>query len=121
DKTGTLTTGSPRITAVEALAEFGAEAASRIAAALEREAGHPLARAFSGIEAPRASALEVQPGAGVEGEVDGRRWRIGHARFAAGAAEDLPGVWLGDGARAVARFDLADPPRADARQAVAAL
>lgn len=121
DKTGTLTTGSPQIARVEVLGELDAEAVTRIAAALERDAGHPLARAFAGIAAPRAEAIEVTAGAGVAGEVEGQRWRIGHAGFAAGLDRDLPGVWLGDGARAVARFALVDAPRSDARAAIAAL
>lgn len=121
DKTGTLTTGSPQIARVELLGEFDAEAVTRIAAALERDAGHPLARAFAGIAAPRAEAIEVTAGAGVAGEVEGQRWRIGHAGFAAGLDRDLPGVWLGDGARALARFALVDAPRSDARDAIAAL
>lgn len=121
DKTGTLTTGSPQIARVEVLGELDAEAVTRIAAALERDAGHPLARAFAGIAAPRAEAIEVTAGAGVAGEVEGQRWRIGHAGFAAGLDRDLPGVWLGDGARALARFALVDAPRSDARAAIAAL
>lgn len=121
DKTGTLTTGSPQVVRIEVLGEFDVQAASRIAAALERDAGHPLARAFAGIEAPRAEAIEVTAGAGVEGEVEGQRWRIGHAGFAAGLDRDLPGIWLGDGIRAQARFELVDTPRKDACEAIAAL
>ncbi len=121
DKTGTLTTGSPQIARVELLGDLDAEAVNRIAAALERDAGHPLARAFAGVAAPRAEAIEVTAGAGVAGDVEGRSWRIGHAGFAAGLDRDLPGVWLGDGARAFARFELVDAPRSDAREAIAAL
>lgn len=121
DKTGTLTTGSPRIERVEVFADIDATTATRIAAALEREAGHPLARAFAEVEAPRASAVQVEPGAGVQGVVEGRGFRIGHARYACGALEDRPGVWLGDGAHAFARFELVDRPRADAADAIAAL
>jgi Cu2+-exporting ATPase len=121
DKTGTLTTGSPQIVQVEVLADLDSEAVTRIAAALERDAGHPLARAFAGTEAPIAHAVQVTAGAGVAGEVGGRHWRIGHAAFAAGLASTLPGIWLGDGKRAFARFELADRPRSDAREAIDAL
>lgn len=121
DKTGTLTTGSPQIARVELHGELDAEAATRIAAALERDAGHPLARAFAGIEAPSAESIEVTAGAGVEGTIEGRRWRIGHAAFAAGLDRDLPGVWLGNGSQAVARFELVDTPRSDARDAIESL
>ncbi|MCG6116706.1 MAG: cadmium-translocating P-type ATPase [Aquimonas sp.] len=121
DKTGTLTLGRPRIESVQVFEGLDAEAARRIAAALEREAGHPLARAFEGIGAPRAQAVQAHAGAGVEGVVEGRRWRIGQARFAAGALEDAPGVWLGDGERAYAVFELVDRPRVDAAEAIARL
>lgn len=121
DKTGTLTLGRPRIESVQAFEGLDADGARRIAAALEREAGHPLARAFEGIDAPRAQSVQAHAGAGVEGVVEGRRWRIGQARFAAGAQQDAPGVWLGDGARASARFELVDRPRADAAEAIARL
>jgi Cu2+-exporting ATPase len=121
DKTGTLTTGSPQIAQVELLADLDAQAVTRIAAALERDAGHPLARAFAGIEAPIASSVRVTAGAGVEGDVEGRMWRIGHAGFAAGLASTLPGIWLGDGQRAFTRFELVDRPRSDALEAIEAL
>ncbi len=121
DKTGTLTTGTPQITHVELMGELDVEAVTRIAAALERDAGHPLARAFAGIDAPTAESIRVTAGAGVEGLVEGRHWRIGHAAFAAGLASELPGVWLGDGQNAYARFELADRPRSDAKEAIAAL
>ena len=42
-----------------------------------------------------------------------RRWRLGHAPFARGG-EDDGAVWLGDGARAVARFGIRERPRGDA-------
>lgn len=121
DKTGTLTTGTPQITHVELMGELDVEAVTRIAAALERDAGHPLARAFAGIDAPTAESIRVTAGAGVEGLVEGRHWRIGHAAFAAGLASELPGVWLGDGESAYARFELADRPRGDAVEAIVAL
>src|SRR5690606_4355918 len=57
---------------------------------------------------------------GIEGVVDGQHWRLGQAGFAAGADDD-GWLWLGDGQRAVARFQLAESERADARDAVDSL
>ena len=47
DKTGTLGDGEPRLASIEALEGLDETAALRIAAALERDSGHPLARAFA--------------------------------------------------------------------------
>jgi Cu2+-exporting ATPase len=121
DKTGTLTTGTPQIARIELFADITEAQARRWAAALERDAGHPLARAFAGTSAASAEDVQVMPGAGVEARVEGQRLRIGQAGFATGRSEDDGAIWLGDGDRPLARFELADSPRADAAEAVAAL
>jgi P-type Cu2+ transporter len=121
DKTGTLTVGKPRIVAQQCHGELDPAAARRIAAALERDSGHPLAAAFAGDPGDAlASAVELIVGRGVTGTVDGRRYRLGRADFAAGRADD-GAIWLGDGACALARFELADPLREDAAAAIATL
>jgi P-type Cu2+ transporter len=121
DKTGTLTVGRPRIIAERTFAGLDVGAARRIAAALERDTGHPLATAFERhADGAVASAVDVVIGRGVAGTVDGRRYRLGRADFAAGRADD-GAIWLGDGALALARFELADPLRDDAGAAMAAL
>ena len=127
DKTGTLSDGRPVIAAVEVLAGSGEfsdldrDQALRIAAALERDSGHPIAAAFAGVgDAASASEVRAMPGQGIEGIVDGRYWRLGQAGFAAGAADDGR-IWLGNGARAAACFQLTESQRGDARAAVDAL
>lgn len=123
DKTGTLSDRRPRLAEVESVDGMTRDAALAIAAALERDSGHPLAAAFAdaGIAAPPAvTDLRSEPGHGVAGTVDGRAWRLGRAAWAAGRDDD-DAVWLGDGARAVARFVLRETPRADAAAALAAL
>jgi len=121
DKTGTLSDGRPARVAVEAFNGVDADVATRIAAALEKDSGHPIASAFADVDI-RASAQAVvaHPGSGVEGDVDGRRWRFGRADWAAGRADD-GGLWLGDGTRGVARFTLDEQPREDATAALDAL
>jgi Cu2+-exporting ATPase len=74
-----------------------------------------------GTAACSASDVKTIAGAGVRGRVDGNRWYLGHARFAAGGDDDDDGIWLGDGTRAMARFQLRETPRADAAATVAAL
>ncbi|MGX9719521.1 heavy metal translocating P-type ATPase [Stenotrophomonas acidaminiphila] len=123
DKTGTLSDGRPVLAATQVLDDtLDAAAALRIAAALERDSGHPLAAAFTTGDAAALAAAQVEavPGRGVQGRVEGRHWRLGRADFAA-AGEDDGALWLGDGQRAAARFVLEERARDDAAQALAAL
>jgi len=123
DKTGTLSDGRPVLAATQVLdASLDAAAALDIAAALERDSGHPLAAAFTRGNAAALPATQVQavPGRGVQGMVDGRHWRLGRADFAAAQPDD-GALWLGDGQRAAARFVLEERARDDAAQALAAL
>ena len=127
DKTGTLSDGHPVLVGVEVFAGIAEAQAVRIAAALERDTGHPIARAFATrgdrdedgayvqVDAVRAIA-----GRGIEGKVDGRHWRLGQAGFAAAVADDGR-IWLGDGERPAARFTLRESERQDARAAIDAL
>ncbi|HEU0307233.1 MAG TPA: heavy metal translocating P-type ATPase, partial [Lysobacter sp.] len=126
DKTGTLSDGKPWLGSIATFAGMERSQALRIAAALERDSGHPLARAF--LEAAHApnptpiAAMDVitHPGQGIEGAVGHARWRLGHAPFACGG-EDNGALWLGDGSRAFARFEMSERERHDARDALDAL
>ncbi len=93
DKTGTLTTGTPRLVNVVALREGNdTTAALRQAAALESLAVHPFAealRAAVGSAAlPPVTRGRVVAGNGVEGAIDGRLLRLGAAGFAAALGGD---------------------------------
>ena len=94
DKTGTLTRGKPVVTDVVALADghAGAEAAQaevlRLAAAVESNSEHPLARAVVAEAAARGVALQsatefaALPGQGAQAMVEGRRVSVGsHVLF----------------------------------------
>jgi P-type Cu2+ transporter len=123
DKTGTLTLGTPHIVSAQTFGGIDPAQARALASALERDSGHPLASAFTSAGSHaglRATEVQLTIGLGVEGVVDGQRLRIGRADFAAAAIDD-GAVWLGDGHTAMARFELADPLRADAGAAIAAL
>ncbi|BAP89033.1 heavy metal translocating P-type ATPase [Burkholderiales bacterium GJ-E10] len=84
DKTGTLTEGRPSLGAVEGPQ---AEAALRLAAALEAASEHPLARAIADatkerkLELPAADDFQAVVGYGIEGRVEGRRVLVGARRF----------------------------------------
>ena len=121
DKTGTLTDGRPALIGVEPLADLDREQVLGIAAALERDAGHPLAQAFAGLPvATPASDLRAVPGDGIEGSVAGRHWRLGRPGWVA-PGDDDGSLLLGDGERAVARFRLDETLREDAVAAIARL
>jgi P-type Cu2+ transporter len=86
DKTGTLTKGQPVLAAVSGTDE--AEVL-RLAAAVEADSEHPLARAIvagaraRGIEPVGASGFEALPGRGARARVDGRDVAVGGPRLLA--------------------------------------
>ena len=79
DKTGTLTEGRPQVAAVYCVPDsgFDEDALYRIAAAVEQNAAHPLARAIvsaaqaRGLEIPAAQNAQTVVGAGITAEVEG--------------------------------------------------
>jgi len=122
DKTGTLTGDALALRQLETFGGFDRAMALRIAAALERDSRHPAAAAFAGFDdgAPAQDARSV-PGHGIEGTIDGVRWRLGRGEFAGGPAGG-EGLWLGrDGTAAVARFELAEQLRPQAAGMLARL
>ncbi|HET7359796.1 MAG TPA: heavy metal translocating P-type ATPase, partial [Rhodanobacteraceae bacterium] len=122
DKTGTLADARPALARVDAFPGFSQAEALRIAAALERDSRHPIAQAFAGVaDAPAAHDVHAVPGQGIEGTVDGRRWRLGQAGFVAAGTEDDGRLWLGNGRDAVACFELRESERPHARTALTAL
>ena len=118
DKTGTLSDRQPQLVAIETFDAVARDEALAIAAALERDSGHPLAAAFETAGHLRSAGdVHVEAGRGVSGRIDGRDWRLGRAQWAA-QREDDDAIWLGDGHTAFARFVLRETPRADAAQAL---
>jgi Cu2+-exporting ATPase len=93
DKTGTLTFG--RMTLVSTLPIRGdVEEARMIAAALERGSEHPIARALAAGDMGKdlkVDGMRAVTGAGVEGTIDGKAWRLGRPEFVAESnAEAVP-------------------------------
>jgi P-type Cu2+ transporter len=109
DKTGTVTQGAVMVTDAD-------DAALRVAAGLERYSAHPIARAIvdeaarRGIPLPRGSDVREEPGVGIDGTVDGRRWRI--------RAGDPGAVRLLDEAGGEAVIRLGDAVRPDSAKIV---
>jgi Cu2+-exporting ATPase len=124
DKTGTLTIHAPTLQAVEPLdpERFDAAVVLDLAAALQRHANHPIARAFPEPRTTFVADVRVVTGSGVEGRWSGQQVRIGKASFCnAGAEADGRAVYLALEGQPIARFLVDDALRADAPTAVAAL
>lgn len=131
DKTGTLTAGRIRLTRTQCLGEPIAEECIAIAAAMEAEAGHPLARAFDGLARhPGIHSVESHSGLGVEALLAGQKLRLGRPDWvcelsgtdnraaAATAAAASTVVLLGNQHQLIARFELTDALRGDAAEAI---
>ncbi|MEU5750871.1 heavy metal translocating P-type ATPase [Streptomyces sp. NPDC047829] len=126
DKTGTLTEGTPEVTAVRPLPGSGLDedALLALAAAAEHPSEHPLARAI--VAAARARNLPLAPaadftatpGRGVTAVVGGRTVHVGRAGAPEGA--DTTVQVTRDGTP-VGTLALTDRLRADAAEAAAAL
>jgi Cu+-exporting ATPase len=110
DKTGTLTEGKPRLTAVVPADGFAEDEILRLAASLERGSEHPLAAAIvAGAQARNlkledAKDFQSVTGQGVTGTVAGRAVALGNKRLmtegkvALGSNEDRADGLRGDGA-----------------------
>ena len=130
DKTGTLTRPELALAQVLPLAEHDAAACRRLAAALERELAHPIARALtagtSGL--PQAQDIRLQAG-GVSGRIDGRRYWIGAPEQAAQAvalpagpqAAEASWLLLCEDQRPLALFGLRAELRPEAPRLIAEL
>jgi len=88
DKTGTLTEGKPKVTAVVAAAAgFDQNEVLRLAASVEQASEHPLALAIvaaaqeRGLELAAVAEFDSPTGKGVLGAVDGRRLALGNPNF----------------------------------------
>ena len=119
DKTGTLTEPSFDMGAIE-VTRGSLDEALGIAAALEQSNTHPLGLALRrvGAAAPLKSAESLRhvAGAGVEGEIDGIRYRLGRADFSLrppgeGKADDIDALVLADAHGEVARFPISEELR----------
>ena len=140
DKTGTLTAGRLSVTAIESAPEDQSVAeVLRLAAALERDSSHPIARAIvaraeaEGLVLPPVQGAQAIEGSGVRGSVEGRDLLLGspeaaaplppeaQARVEALEAEGRTLVVLREGTTVIGLLALADRPRPEAREAVAAL
>ena len=136
DKTGTLTEGKPAVQHMDTFDGARLVGVLRVAAALEAGSAHPLARAIAAAArdtgAAAASGLHEVPGQGMEGVVNGTRYRLGCAAWVAGVTGSaapplvrqddgeapMTTVWLGMQGRWLGRFLVSDALRPEARDTV---
>ncbi|WP_199589845.1 heavy metal translocating P-type ATPase [Lujinxingia litoralis] len=141
DKTGTLTLGEFRVVSMRVAEGLSEDEALRIAASVEAESEHPIARGIvesareRGLEVPDARDFQNITGKGVVATVDGRTYRMGGPGMVEGvempealrkaaveAGENArTAIYLIDGERAVALFAVADAIREESFEAVKAL
>jgi Cu2+-exporting ATPase len=140
DKTGTLTLGSHEVVAIRAASGTEENEILRLAAAVERDAEHPIGKAIvasaleRSLEIPVASGFHSMPGLGVMASVDQRVISVGGpnllrdsgvapspelevvAREAAERGQST--VYLLEGDRALAVFTIGDAVRPESREAI---
>ena len=140
DKTGTLTLGEHRVVGTRISGSITEEEALRVAAAVERDAEHPIARAIvrtageRGVSVPSATGFEAIPGKGVSASIEGRTLSVGGPNLLSAVgvtpAPDLAAfadeaatrgqavVYLIEDARAIAAFVVADAIRDESVEAI---
>ena len=143
DKTGTLTLGEQRVVDIATADGIEPNEALRLAAAVEGDSEHPVARAIvasareRGLQTAPTSEFEYLPGRGVRARLDGRQLSAGGPNLLAAVGVEPSGalrtttehaaargqgtVYLLDGATPVAAFVIADAIRPESREAVAKL
>ena len=140
DKTGTLTLGDHRVVAMRVGAGLGEEEALLLAASVEGDAEHPVARAIvktaeeRHLQVPAARGFAAIAGHGVQAEVDGRSLAVGGPnllrRLGVEPSPDLAAfasessgrgqsvVYLIEGGSTLAAFAVADAVRPESADAV---
>jgi len=143
DKTGTLTLGEFRVVETTVAEGMSEEEALRIAAGVESESEHPIARGVvktaedRSIEVPQADGFRAITGKGVAASVDGTDYLMGGPALVSGEDARVPealrsaaesasdrgqaSIYLLRGGEAVAVFAVADAIREESREAIRAL
>jgi Cu2+-exporting ATPase len=143
DKTGTLTLGEFRVVEMTVANGLSEEDALRIAAGVESESEHPIARGIvrtaedRGMEIPASDGFRAITGKGVAARVDGAEYRMGGPALLQAEDADVPpglresadaaadrgqaAIYLFRDGRALAVFAVADAIREESREAIRAL
>jgi len=91
DKTGTITTGIPKVVRVETISTLKQEKVLSILYTLEKQSGHPLAKSITDHLGPKYMLEGIKTteisGRGMEAVIDGDSWKIG--RFEARISDEI--------------------------------
>ena len=140
DKTGTLTAGKPEVVSRVVGTSANERDLLQIAASLENQSEHPLARAIVAaankeqIELREATGFESTTGGGVAAKLDGKLVRVGKEKFLSDARVTIPDelknqartlqdkaqttVWVAIDGKAFGVIGIADPIKETTREAV---
>ncbi|HEX8229562.1 MAG TPA: heavy metal translocating P-type ATPase [Chloroflexia bacterium] len=143
DKTGTLTRGEQGLVGTGVAEGVNEDEALALAAAIEGDSEHIIARALvqsakeRGVRLAAVTNFQALPGRGVEASVGGRVLQVGGPQLLKQSSATLPDnlaaqtrawgergqtvVYLVEGGRVLAAFALADVIRPESREAIAAL
>jgi len=114
DKTGTLTSGKFEIVEMEEFDKsIPRETIDELIGALESKSNHPIAALFNSGKEIEVKNLKVENN-GIQGEIDGRMYRAGNAKFV-GALDTTETigtiVYLAEEGRVLAKYILMDQPK----------
>jgi Cu2+-exporting ATPase len=130
DKTGTLTTQIPSIQRTQILTtRYSPGSCMALAVQLQRHASHPYAKAFQRLstskeDSPELSQIAVVTGQGVQGQLpNGTQVRIGNAKFVGTLQQPQStpndqGIYLAAGSEVIARFEVSNTIRSDAKASI---
>ncbi len=143
DKTGTLTLGEFRVVETATAEGMSEEEALRIAAGVESESEHPIARGIvktaedRKIEVPSADGFKAITGKGIAASVDGTDYHMGGPALLEAEGAQVPdalrqaaesaatrgqaAIYLLQSGKALAVFAVADAIREESREAIRAL
>jgi P-type Cu2+ transporter len=143
DKTGTLTLGEFRVVDLAVVDDLAEDEALRIAASVESESEHPIARGIvttaqdRGLDIPSPEGFRAITGKGVAATVDGTEYHMGGPRLLEAEDADVPetiraaadraaergqaAIYLLRDGRALGVFAVADAIREESRQAIRTL
>jgi len=142
DKTGTLTEGRPTLVAVDLVEGFARNDLLAAAAAVEARSEHPLAHAVvtgardNGLEVASVEDFDSQTGLGVSGQINDREVAVGNAAQMKRVSADISALadaadrhraegagvmFVAIDGRLAGLLAVADPIKASARDAIAAL
>jgi Cu+-exporting ATPase len=142
DKTGTLTEGKPAVTAVMPAAGFSEAEILHLAASVERVSEHPLALAIvraaeqRGMSFAAVTQFDSPTGKGAAGQVEGKRIKLGNAKFLAESGIDVApladraeqlradgatAIFIGIDGEVAGVFAIADPVKASTLEALRGL